>query len=196
MKHILRFLSVYIVTIIAISSFYYHTDKEYKNTLELTEYKLTGVVYIQMLFHLGIGLVELDNLTHHNKIVQKNALKKDINNDIKALLDLQQLNTKFKDEAFNNDLKSFVKEDKKSEHMHDFLELLNHENYRIGDNAHLLFEEDREVYFLASLTTHYMPEYLFSLLLVDDVVHELHHNFQLSDYKKRLLIPNYAIEIL
>jgi len=189
MKYIVRFLLLYIIVIGTLFSFYINSNKAYDKQLELTKNELNGVVYIQLIYHMGIDLINLQNfnILKINKKDIKN-LQEDIIYDADALFTLQEDYKEFKDDTFNKELKNIIKFKYKDEEFYEFLDSINHENYRIGDVSNLLFEEDREIYFLGSLLTHYMPEYLLSILLTDNIMKELYFTDKISKNKKSIYV--------
>ena len=189
MNYTLRFLFIYIIVIIFLFSFFISFNKEYKQQLKITDNKLSGVVYIQVIYHLGIDLVKLENLKFENANEKKiNDFKEDIRTDIDALFSLQEYFTNFKIDSFNEELRNIKKLDYDDESYYEFLGSINQENYRVGDVARLLFDENREVYLLSSLLTHYMPEYLISILLSDSIVKEFVHHGKLNQNEKNIYI--------
>lgn len=170
-------------------SFYYSSDKNNKQQLELTKSELYAVGYIQIIYHLGIDIVDLKNLYMSNaKESVIHAMQENINRDIDSIFALQEEYPKFINTAFNDELQKMRNLDFNNTQYLEFLDLINHENYRIGDVSSLLFEANREVYFLGTLLTHYMPEYILSLLLSDSFIKEFYYKGSLSQEKKNLYI--------
>jgi PAS domain S-box-containing protein len=187
MKQILRFTFVYFLLVLTLLSFYLNANREHERELGYTINEISGTAYIQTIYHLGLDIIELKNMQVLNKSQEIQELKEDMKSDIHAIFYMQRIYPDYRSESFNNVLnhiRTFNYDDK----LIEFLDIINHENYRIGDVSRLLFELDREVYFLGTLLTHYMPEYLLSVLLTDNLIKEYHQSSKISEEKKNLYI--------
>lgn len=155
--------------------------------MALTQSQLNGLEYLKGIYNLSlstalyIGALDVEN----DRIKLLNARKKMLD-DINTIYKLGQKYPQFQIEALYAKLQHVQKSKFTMAEFYEFLDYLNHENYRVGDVSKLLFEIDRKIYFLGTLTTHYMPEYLISLLIVNNIVDEFTVIGRLSDFKKGL----------
>lgn len=184
MKNFLRFLAVYFIIIGAISIFYFNINNTLVKQLDSAKEELVGVEYLNAVYNLAISVATYQGSVE-TKDTKENldASKKELLNNIETIYGLQSRYPKFKDETFNSYLKKIKTFQTDVQTNYQFFDYINHENYRIGDVSKLLFEEDRKTYFLTSLTTHYMPEYLISILITHNIAEEFLHNGSISDYK-------------
>ena len=187
-NNILRYVTIYLIIVISIFSFYFTTRSADIEELNRTKNELNAITYIQVLYHLGIDIIEFKNLKALGKEEYINILKDDINSDIDSILHVQEEYPIFKSDLFNIKLEAIRDVETEDKKLLDFLALINHENYHIGDVAGLLFESDRNIYFLGTLLTHYMPEYIISLYLSDSYIQELYHKGKLSQERKNLYL--------
>ena len=189
---ILRYLVTYLIIVIAIFSFYYKVNNLDTKKLEITQSELKAIVYIQTIYHLGVHIVEFKNLStiglNKNSKHELEDIKRHIKIHIDAIFRLQEFYPMLKDDKFNAAIKRIRDLNVNDQEYFAFLDLINHENYRLGDVSGLLFESDRETYLLGTLISHYMPEYLISLLLSDSFLREFHYLGQLSDEKKNFYV--------
>ena len=190
MKNLLKFILVYIIIIASMISSYMRIIQEKQNDLSFTQNEINGVTYLKSIYHLGISTI----LYHGNFIFEDDKeiiakSKKSIKNNIATVLNLQEKFPEFKNDGFNkkmNKILFFSSNDNNK--FHDFFDDINHENYRIGDTSQLLFEVDRKSYFLGSLLTHYMPEYLLSTLISHNIIKELTRKSFIDDEKQAIFI--------
>lgn len=183
MNRVLKFLSFYIIMLASIFSFYFTIVDKYEKELNITAHQLTGIEYLRGLYKLSIGLIEIGKYKENMGAADANIL-----NCIDDIYVLQKKYPEYKNISLNEKLESIKKQKLNEEEYYDFLDSINHENYTIGDISELLFEEDRKLYFISSLVTHYMPEYLISILITHNIVEEYHENGQVSKLKQRLYI--------
>jgi len=103
----------------------------HEKKLNRTNIELNGVVYIQVIYHLGIDIVNLRNKIFL-KSVEKDikGLEGDICNDIDAIFLIQDAFAEFKSESFNKQLEHIKKFKNTNVEFYEFLDVINHENYR------------------------------------------------------------------
>ncbi len=187
MNILLRFLLAYIIITASILALYMNITKEYKKKVALTQSQLNGLEYLKGIYNLSLstalytGALDVED----DRIKLLNARKKMLD-DINTIYKLGQKYPQFQTETLYAKLQYIEKSKFTTADFYEFLDYLNHENYRVGDVSKLLFEIDRKIYFLGTLTTHYMPEYLISLLTVNNIVNEFTARGRLSDFKKGL----------
>jgi len=186
MKNLFIFISVYIITISIVIFSYVSVHTEKVEELSFTQSELDGIIYLKDIYRLSIStaLYQGDLTFEDDKSIIKHS-----KNKIKKHIDLIMLHQgqfpQFKNNEFNkniHNLKNLTIED--DDKFYEFLDYINHENYRIGDISKILFEEDRKSYFLGALITHYMPEYLISTISSHNIVEELLRNGSISDSKR------------
>ena len=189
MKYQLRFLLVYIVVIASILSFYTSIKNEQERHLYLAKNELYGVEYLKNIYQLSIntaiyhGLLSLHEQEH--TLTQE---KEKFLSSIDKVLFLQKKYPQFRNDIFKKKL-MLLKQDRADDKVYsDFLEYINHENYRIGDISKLLFEEERKIHFLGSMITHYMPEYLISVLISHNIANIFNYKGYIDEKKKSLYI--------
>lgn len=189
MKIIFQFLFAYLVVVLAVFSFNYTIVSGDTKQLGVVKSQLNGTKYLQSLYQLSTLSIRHMSVKYDGlKGDEKETLEKNIVKCINQIYKQQDLHNEYEDENFNVQL-DLIKNFQISEAgYHDFLNSLNHENYFIGDKSKLLFEEDRELYFLGSLVTHYSPEYLISTLLTHTVIEELAYKGSISLEKQNLFI--------
>ncbi len=189
MKYQLRFLFVYIIVIASILSFYTSIKNEQERHLHLSKNELYGVTYLKNIYQLSIntaiyhGLLSLQEKGH--KLAQE---RERFLLSIDKVLALQKKYPQFHNETFKKKL-MLLKQDEADDKIYsDFLDYINHENYRIGDISKLLFEEERKIHFLGSMITHYMPEYLISVLISHNIANVFDYKGSIDEKKKSLYI--------
>jgi len=128
----------------------------YNKNLTSAKNKIDGVKYLTLLHVLSADL-----LKSHDKTISHTALHA----NIKEIYAFQKKHSKFRSEDLTPYLISMEKlhDDYTDADYYQFFDQVNHENYRIGEKAEILFSEDREQYFLGTLITHYLPEFIISL---------------------------------
>jgi len=177
--------------IIAISATYSAARTYYKKRLDTTHTQLNGLSYLDKLSKLSIAITRyLDNNTYlDNKLKIKFSVQ-DLQKEQKRInyIASEELNTQLEH------MKEFkISED---DYYYKFLDTLNHENYIIGDKFKLLYEEDRKLFLLNSLATHYTPEYLISLLITHQIMQEFQREDNISDKKKNIFIEQLKLTSL
>lgn len=197
MKYIIRFFIVYIVVVLTVFSFYSEIVDSYKAELVLTKKRIVGVSYLEQVYAFTNSLIEykraIENKLNSNHI---STLQK------KLIIDIDSINY-IREEEFDiqNDELSVILDKLKYSELNDveyyeLLDTLNQENYKIGDIAALLYEPDRKLYFLNSLTTHYLPEYLISIAITNSIINEYSINSNIGNSKRDLYIEQNKLVIL
>ncbi len=185
MNYLWRIGALFVVSVGVIVSVFLTVHHRYSLELQTTQSEQYGVVYIQMLNHVGIDAIRIQT-----SILQKASqtelfkLQNDLEGDIVTLFSLQKEHALYQNKIFNQKL-SLITSLHESDFLFTFIDELNKEIYRVGDVSKLLFEADRTLYFLGSLLTHYMPEYLLSILLTDNMMQEYAKRGALSATKKK-----------
>ena len=191
MKNFIRFLFIYLVFIAVIISFYITIIGKYEKQLLSTQNELVGVVYLKSIYQLSVNMGEYIGHAELNIDQKKiNASQAHIRKDIDTILLLQKKHPQLVNNDLNKKLETIRTFQSDDIEYYDFLDYINHENYRIGDVSGLLFEADRKMYFLGTLITHYMPEYLISVLLTHNIIEELIQREEVNDNKKNLYLEH------
>lgn len=187
MKIILQLLFIYFIVIGSIFSLFLSTNSRELKQLSFTQSELAGVSYLTGIYRLSISLaLYKEGLEIDEPKELQLALKLDMIKDIDALYILLKKYPQFTNKKLHKKLVKLSNSQFNDAEYYEFLSYVNHENYKIGDISRLLFEEDRKLYFLGSLTTHYLPEYLISILIVHNKIEEFKHNKTFNDEQKRL----------
>lgn len=172
MKSILKYILFYIIILVLVGGFFNNLEQENQNKLDLVHKEESGEEYINILYNLSLNII---SYIHHNINNVKNSVRKSKNlilKDVEKLKKLQQQHPQFKNTQFITQLESLLERPFDARAYFEFLDYLNHENYAIGDRSNLLFESDRKTHFLAALLTHYMPEYILSILTVQTLLEQ------------------------
>jgi len=189
MQNILRFISVYSIITGTIFYFYFSITNQHKEQLEFTKNEYNGIIYLKSIFNLTFDVAS--GLEFYN-----NRLNDTILNDIDKLYSLQKEYPEFKYDQLNKHLESIKNSKNEESYYYEFLDFINHENYRIGDVSGLLFESDRKMYFLSSLVTHYMSEYIVSINISHNIAEDFLHKGDISTAKKSLFIEQTKLSYL
>ena len=171
MKVIVSFLIAFLITTGLILSVHFNLLGKHKERISVTQSEIHGLSYLKVLYKLSINIAMLNNTNneeHDSKIIHKKILL-----NIVDLYALQKKHPAFINPDLNKELEKLKRFKMTNQEYYDFLEFVGLENYRIGDVSKLLFERDRKMYFLSSLATHYMPEYLISALIIHNIVEDL-----------------------
>ncbi|WP_373000248.1 ATP-binding protein [Sulfurimonas sp.] len=183
----MKFLLIYFVIIISVFSFYISVIDEHQKQLSITYEELSGVEYLESIYQLSVSITAHESLFHIEGNKDKiNSAQELIKKHADSLYSLQKKYPKFINLDLNRQLELEKTSHTNEEDYYQFLESINHENYRIGDLSKLLYENDRKLYFLNALATHYLPEYLISTTIRHNIVTEFSHNGELSNFKKNL----------
>ena len=197
MKNIVRFLFVYFLFVGLIFSFYFKTNDEYEKQLSYTQQESAGVEYLKSIHQLSISLaLYIEFVELEAKQTEMLETKKRIYREIDKIYLLRKKYPQFKNDELHRQLERLRDSKLEGNEYYDFLDYVNHENYRAGDISRLLFEQDRKVYFLASLLTHYLPEYLISALIVHNKLEEFKYKGSLNEKEKNLYIEQNKLVFL
>jgi len=196
MKRSLPFIAIYFIITILISIFYFYTIEDKNNYLESTKSELNGIAYLKDIYQLSISVAVYQGDLIFEK--DKNIIAKSKNKVYKYVAiinkDIEQY-PEFKNESFlqrvNNLKYSHINND-----FYAFLDAANQENYRVGDVSQLLFEKNRKFHFLSTLVTHYIPEYLISVLHAHNIIEELVKNGVISNRTKGIFIEHNKLTYL
>jgi signal transduction histidine kinase/CheY-like chemotaxis protein len=148
-----------------------HLSDDYGEQVEVTKSEIHGLSYLTTLYKLSVNIASLNNKNiseSKRKLFEGRVLK-----NIDFLYSLQKDNAAYIDKDFNDLLERLKQFNMSTQEYYNTIELIGLENYRVGDASKLLFEKDRKIYFLSSLSTHYMPEYLVNTLINRNIVEEL-----------------------
>lgn len=186
MKKTTKFISVYLILLTLISTLFINSNSREHNHLLFTNSELAGVDYLKGLYKLSISLaLYKEALEIHEDKKTQFILKNDMINDINFIHLLLQKYPQFTNKELQEKLSRLSNDQVDDNEYYDFLDYINQENYRIGDTSKLLFEEDRKLYFLGTLLTHYLPEYLVSFIIVHNKIEEFQHNPIFTDEQKK-----------
>jgi len=186
MKILINFFVIYLITIGLIVTVYTHIRSDIQNQFNITENEIHGVTYLEALHKLGVSIATYNGeITFHQ---HNENLQSQIVENIDALYTLQKKHPQYIDKEFNNKLEKIKQFQMDYKDYYEFLNTLGFENYRIGDISQLLFEKDRKIYFLSSLLTHYMPEYIISILVSHNIVEELAQTGTINSFKNYIFI--------
>jgi len=171
MKVLVIFFTIYIIAISLITTVHFHLSGDYREQVTVTKSEIRGLNYLTTLYKLGINVATLNN--KNNTTLNRETLQEKVLLNIENLFTLQKKDPTYINPDFNKKLKELKQFNMTNQDYYDFLDFIGLENYRIGDVSKLLFERDRKIYFLSSLATHYMPEYLISTLVNHNIIQEL-----------------------
>jgi len=181
----LLFIYVLIVTILVSMSFFLNAD--YAKQLKSTQNKLEGVEYISSLHKLSIDMAkyfQIQTIHKQDKILHKSI----VINDIETIFKLQERYPHFVNQEFNRKLQKVQTLNITKYDAYNFIDRVNKENYAIGHLSEIHFQESGELYYLGTLVTHYMPEYLLSTLIAHGILEEYLIDGTISDKDKNIFI--------
>jgi PAS domain S-box-containing protein len=196
MKSIIQFIALYLLLFFTLFSFYSTIDTKYNEDLARKKQEMKGVEYLQQLYYLNNAIT-----TYYSAFkLQKKAstietLKKEAITAIDALYSLHKNTLQFQNniQASLLYMKKFTFTD---EEYYSFLDLINQENYRVGDSAGLFFEADRKLYFINTLITHYNPEFSMSLAITKNILEEFALTKKISSQNTKIYIEQNKLVIL
>jgi len=186
MKILTLFLSIYLVILGLVSTSYIALTDEYNSEISITKNELSGVDYLQILFKLSDNVANFSGVFESS--MQETKLKKQIVENIQTIYTLQEKYPQYKSQELNSKLEKLTKFKMSQEEYFEFLDFIGHENYRIGDISELLFEKDRKLYYLSSLLTHYMPEYLVSLVINHNIIEDIRYKYKENSTLKQTFV--------
>lgn len=192
MKDILKFLAVYIVVLTSIFSFYFTLEDKYESDALVTRNERHGVEYLRLLYQLSENIADYKS---HVELEKDKGITHNVELEMISTVDrIYDFHEKYpflKSVALREktqSLKNLKKLQLGDAEYYDLIDFINRENYRVGDVASLLFEPDRKLYFLNTLTTHYMPEYLASLIETRKIVEEFNYKGNVDQNKQNVFI--------
>ncbi len=189
MKKISQFILLYIISVITILGVYFITNSSWQKNLETANIQVDGLEYLNEISHLSIAMTKcLSGISCNIDKKRLNIIYQEVTLHIDNIYKLQNKEKLFVNEDLNKQLELIRLFKVSEEESYQFLEAINHENYTIGDKSKLMFENDRELFFLSSLVTHYMPEYMISRLLSHAIIEEYSHKGKLSNKKKNIFL--------
>ena len=189
MKTILKFLVVYSLLVGVIVFFYDSKNSVYEQKISMLDKQVQGVTYLKNLYVLSIAYAKYMSDTQDSReLLEKPLMKVKIDESIQNIYELQKIFPNLKSEEFNKKLEKIKALNMPRDEYYDFLDFINHEYYVIGDKTTLLFEEDRELYFLISLVTHYIPEYLISTFLSHNIIEKYKYQTMITEKEKNIFI--------
>ena len=197
MKYTLRFLVAYVVIVTSLISFHYTATKEYRVKLELIAKEVKGMEYIKDLYLLTNNIIEYK---FYLDIQESDELLSPFKDEIiKEIKDISYTRKKIfnrENEALTKSLDRFISSRSYDKDFYEVLELINGENYHIGDLSGLFFQADRKMYYLNSLITHYLPEYIISLSIVRSTIEYKYRKGTLSSNQINTLIEQNKLVFL
>ncbi len=162
-------VTLYIIMISSISSFYVDILSGYNKKLSSIENKIVGVEYLKLLHRLSADVI----IQHiHNDNSDNAKRKKSIYKTRKEIYSFLEKLPKFHNTKLDKYLNSLGDFSLNFSDDYNLLEYINHENYMVGNSAEILFSEDKERYFLGTLITHYIPEFFISLGVYHNILEE------------------------
>lgn len=189
MKTIVKFLVVYSLLIGVLVFFYDAKHSVHEQKLSMLDKQIQGIAYLKNLYVLSISYAKYMNDTQDTtELSEKFLMKAKINESIQKVYEFQAKFPDLKNEEFNKKLEKIKALNMPKDEYYDFLDFINHEYYVIGDKTTLLFEENRELSFLISLVTHYIPEYLISTFLSHNIVEKYKYKKIITEKEKNIFI--------
>jgi len=197
MKYLLRFLLVYTIVIFSIFSFYFTTIQKYYTDLDLISNELKGLEYLKKLYLFTNNIVEY-KFTVDLKKSRKNLgdFELVISQQIDSLRLLRKENFDFYDDLLSKELDKIESFTFTDSDFYELLELINNESYRIGDKAGLFFQANRKIYYLNSLITHYLPEYIIRVSITKNIADFKLKNGVISDDQRNIYIEQNKLVLL
>ncbi len=197
MQKMSQLIFLYFILFMGILIIYIVTLNDYKENLLTTNTQIDGAEYLKKISSLSIAVSQYMGRYSHSldkdKILK---IRKDIVSNIDSIYQHQSKTKNFINKDLNAQLELMKKFELSEDGYYEFLDTINHENYVVGDKSKLLFVEDRELHFLDSLITHYVPEYLISILISHNIVEEFNLKHLISDKKKNIFIEQTKLTYL
>ncbi|MBE9525635.1 MAG: EAL domain-containing protein [Proteobacteria bacterium] len=187
MKTFFYFSLFYFILVSSIFGFYTDVLTGYSKELESTKNKINGVEYLKILHKISSNIIVYYK---NNNMQDVKKRTESIQADIKKVYDFQQTHPKFVNLTLNKHLEFLENSTINTDiaDYYDFLEYINHENYRIGNSAEILFSHDKQKYFLGTLITHYLPEFYISLAISHHLFHDYVKDGYIDDTAKSIYI--------
>ncbi len=167
-----RFLLLYGVVVFIIFSFFYTLTALHREQLVKLDREIMGVSYINNLYLFTNNFIEYKfRVDRHENDAGLEKLQVIVMEEISNLQSFRKKNFTLDDDSFLLNSISSHLPNLEDEYFYNVLEWINEENYRVGDSSGLLFQSDRKIYYLNSLITHYLPEYVISLSVVRNILY-------------------------
>jgi len=186
-KTFIQFLLIYILIAISLVGVSFFTNLEYTKQLKTANKQLLGVEYLRELYLLSSDIAQYLQYKSDSPKA-KQSYEESILHHITTIYAKQKKFPLFKNVEFNQKLEEIKRLQFSKYRAYTFIDEINKENYKIGDKSELLFEENRKLYFLGTLVTHYMPEYLLSSLIVHGIVEEFITTEKISKKDEKIFI--------
>ncbi len=197
MKQIIKLVILYLILVVVIVGIYSQTITDYKRQLQTTEIQIDGLNYLKRISLLTISIIKyMRGISYDVTKEELPHIHKDVTLYVENIYKHQNKTTKFINKDLNTQLELIKLFETSESECYKFLETINHENYVIGDKSKLVYVEDRELFLLGSLISHYMPEYLISSLLSHNIIEEFRYKNTLSNEKKNIFIEQTKLTFL
>ena len=172
MKSFYQFTLLFLILailIIALSRSFVNDTNDY---LQLTKTELTGVEFIKNVQLLTIEferfyslhyLIDMPHTPEQQKHISLDFKQttENLNNTLKTISALEKKYPQYATKEFNDSLKTInanINNFKEIKQIDKALDQLRAISYDLGDKAMLNYENEKELYIMASIMTHYMPE--------------------------------------
>ena len=173
-KKIIQLITIYLIIASFLGFIYATLLNENKQKQEDVALQQAGVEYIHTLSKLNIYITQ--------NIYFKESKETFVNlqDTIAHLKYIEEEHPSFQTEDLTDIIQKIQHTRIKTQEAYQFIDTINKTNYVVGDHSHLLFEENRKLYFLSALVTHYMPEYLTSILVCHGIAEEYSTTHKIS----------------
>ncbi len=134
MKKLSQFIFVYLILIGLIFTLFINTNSRELKQLNLTQSELAGVDYLKGIHKLSISLsLYKESLEINEDKEAQDILKRDMIKDIKNIYHLLKKHPQFANKELQDRLELLSNIQFADDEYYEFLDYLNHENYRVGD---------------------------------------------------------------
>lgn len=185
-----KYTQLLLIYVFIVSSLIYISllvNTEYEKQFKSVENKIDGVEYISKLYNLNINVakyLQVQGIHNQNKISQKAIILENID----SIYRVQKKYPHFANKEFNTQLKKLQNSQFLKDDLYNFIDIVNKENYAIANISEIHFQRDKELYFLGTLMTHYIPEYLLSTLVSHGVLEKYLISSYISDEDKNIYV--------
>ena len=197
MKHSIRFILIYIIIIFFTFGFYNTLISDYRENLQKIDKERDGVVYIKHLYLFTNNIIEyksrIDTQEKQESLLELNLFL------IQEIEFLQNIRSKKFHLGKDSFIEGYSKEKLSTledKYFYKILDWVNEESYIVGDKSGLLFQSDRKMFYLNSLITHYLPEYIISLSVVRNILYYQSQIGIISDKTKEIYIEQMKLVLL
>jgi len=155
-KQILIISSIFIVLF---SLLFNNTRLDYKDGYKTTEMELAGIIEITNIHKLNIVLKSLRGLNQLDESKLMSLKKNLFIDENQVLIDIEKLHDKSIEQLYHkiSDSQNLSKEES-YKHYTSLLKLLDQKRFDMADTSYLLFEADRETYFLMNIAVLNIPD--------------------------------------